>query len=130
MRFASAFSFKYSPRAGTPAAEIATQVPDPVMSERLARLQAQLESDRQAFNRDTVGRVVDLLVEKPGRHAGQLAGKSPYLQPIQVTGSNAAIGDIIPVRITVQGSNSLFAEPATGTETAPLSRSLPLVAAA
>jgi tRNA-2-methylthio-N6-dimethylallyladenosine synthase len=116
-RFASAFSFKYSPRAGTPAADIAAQVPEAVMSDRLARLQAQLESDRQAFNRATVGQVVDLLVEKPGRHPGQLAGKSPYLQPIQVTGAEAGIGDIIRVRITAQGSNSLFAEPAEPIQT-------------
>jgi tRNA-2-methylthio-N6-dimethylallyladenosine synthase len=112
MRFASAFSFKYSPRPGTPAADIEAQVPDNVMAERLARLQAQLETDRQAFNRATLGRTLDLLIEKPGRHAGQLAGKSPYLQAIQVEGADAQVGEIIPVRITRIGSNSLFAEPA------------------
>jgi tRNA-2-methylthio-N6-dimethylallyladenosine synthase len=112
MRFASAFSFKYSPRPGTPAADIEAQVPDNVMAERLARVQAQLETDRQAFNRATLGRTLDLLIEKPGRHAGQLAGKSPYLQAIQVEGADAQVGEIIPVRITRIGSNSLFAEPA------------------
>jgi tRNA-2-methylthio-N6-dimethylallyladenosine synthase len=112
IRFASAFSFKYSPRPGTPAAEIEAQVPEPVAAERLARLQAQLEADRQAFNRGTVGQVVDLLIEKPGRHPGQLAGKSPYLQAIQVEGANARVGEMIAVRVTRAGSNSLFAEPA------------------
>jgi tRNA-2-methylthio-N6-dimethylallyladenosine synthase len=112
IRFASAFSFKYSPRPGTPAADIEAQVPEDVMAERLARLQAQLETDRQAFNHATLGRTLDLLIEKPGRHAGQLAGKSPYLQAIQVEGANAQVGDMIPVRITRIGSNSLFAEPA------------------
>jgi tRNA-2-methylthio-N6-dimethylallyladenosine synthase len=112
IRFASAFSFKYSPRPGTPAADIEAQVPDNVMAERLTRLQAQLETDRQAFNRATLGRTLDLLIEKPGRHAGQLAGKSPYLQAIQVEGADAQVGEIIPVRITRMGSNSLFAEPA------------------
>ena len=94
------------------AADIEAQVPDNVMAERLARLQAQLETDRQAFNRATLGRTLDLLIEKPGRHAGQLAGKSPYLQAIQVEGADAQVGEIIPVRITRMGSNSLFAEPA------------------
>jgi tRNA-2-methylthio-N6-dimethylallyladenosine synthase len=111
IRFASAFSFKYSPRPGTPAADIESQVPEPVMAERLGRLQAQLEADRQDFNRSTVGEVIDLLVEKPGRHPGQLAGKSPYLQAVQVEGADARIGDIVPVRVTRAGSNSLFAEP-------------------
>ena len=82
--FASAFSFKYSPRPGTPAAEIAEQVPEAVKAERLARLQNLLETQRQAFNRGTVGRTLDVLLEKPGRHPGQIAGKSPYLQPVQI----------------------------------------------
>jgi tRNA-2-methylthio-N6-dimethylallyladenosine synthase len=115
-RFAASFSFKYSPRPGTPAAEIADQVPEEVMSERLHRLQAQLEADRQDFNRSCVGRTLDLLVEKPGRHPGQLAGKSPYLQAIQVEGASAAIGDVIPVVVTGLGSNSLFARPAFAAE--------------
>jgi tRNA-2-methylthio-N6-dimethylallyladenosine synthase len=110
--FAASFSFKYSPRPGTPAAEIADQVPEDAKSERLARLQAQLEADRQTFNRSTVGRLLDLLIEKPGRHPGQLAGKSPYLQAIQVEGAVGSAGDVIPVRVARMGSNSLFAEPA------------------
>ena len=112
--FAASFSFKYSPRPGTPAAESGEQVAEEVKSERLHRLQVQLEADRQAFNRATIGRTLDLLIEKPGRHPGQLAGKSPYLQAVQVEGAKAKIGEVVPVRITSLGSNSLFAEPVPG----------------
>jgi len=108
--FASAFSFKYSPRPGTPAADAVDQVPEPVKAERLARLQALLEDQRQAFNRGTVGRTVDVLLEKPGRHPGQLAGRSPYLQAVQVAGGAGRVGDVVPVRIVRAGPNSLFAE--------------------
>jgi tRNA-2-methylthio-N6-dimethylallyladenosine synthase len=109
--FASAFSFKYSPRPGTPGADFADQVPEAIRAERLARLQALLDAQRQVFNRATVGREVDILLEKPGRRPGQLAGKSPYMQPVQLEGGHA-IGDIVPVRIVAVGSNSLFGEPA------------------
>ena len=108
--FASAFSFKYSPRPGTPAADETEQVPEPVKAERLARLQALLEEQRQAFNRATVGRRIDVLVEKPGRHPGQLAGKSPYLQAVVVEDAGLAVGDVVPVTIVRAGSNSLFGE--------------------
>lgn len=108
--FASAYSFKYSPRPGTPAAESAEQVPEPVKAERLARLQALLEAQRQDFNRSCLHRTLSVLLEKPGRHPGQLAGKSPYLQAVQIEGGGHAIGDIVPVTITRIGSNSLFGE--------------------
>jgi tRNA-2-methylthio-N6-dimethylallyladenosine synthase len=108
--FAASFSFKYSPRPGTAAAEIGEQVPEVVKDERLQRLQARLEADRQAFNRATVGRVLDVLVEKPGRHPGQLNGKTPYLQQVQLTGATARPGELLPVRITGTAPNSLFAE--------------------
>jgi tRNA-2-methylthio-N6-dimethylallyladenosine synthase len=111
--FASAFSFKYSPRPGTPAAEMDGQVPEAVKAERLARLQELLEAQRQAFNRGTVGRTLDVLLEKPGRHPGQLAGKSPYLQMVQIEDDSHQIGDVVPVRIVREGSNSLFGELAT-----------------
>jgi tRNA-2-methylthio-N6-dimethylallyladenosine synthase len=107
---ASAFSFKYSPRPGTPGADLPDQVPEPIKAERLARLQELLESQRQAFNRGTVGHVVDVLLEKPGRHPGQLAGKSPYLQAVQIEAAGHAVGDVAPVRIVQAGSNSLFGE--------------------
>jgi tRNA-2-methylthio-N6-dimethylallyladenosine synthase len=108
--FAGSFSFKYSPRPGTPAAESESQVPEAVKAERLARLQDLLESQRQAFNHGTVGRTLDVLLEKPGRHPGQVAGKSPYLQAVQIEGEAQRIGEVVPVRITRAGSNSLFGE--------------------
>jgi tRNA-2-methylthio-N6-dimethylallyladenosine synthase len=108
--FAMSFSFKYSPRPGTPAAEIADQVPEAVKVERLARLQNLLETQRQAFNHGTVGQTLDVLLEKPGRHTGQIAGKSPYLQPVQFESDQHRIGEIVAVRIVRAGSNSLFAE--------------------
>ena len=110
--FASAFSFKYSPRPGTAGADLPDQVPEPVKAERLARLQALLEAQRRAFNHGTVGRVIDVLLEKPGRHPGQLAGKSPYLQAVQIGAGSRRIGDVVPVRIARTGSNSLFGEAA------------------
>ena len=110
VRFASAFSFKYSPRPGTPAAELEDQVPEETKAERLARLQKRLEAHRQAFNRGTVGRTVDLLLEKPGRHPGQLAGKSPYLQAVHLQVEDLSAGDVVPVRITGAGTNSLSGE--------------------
>ena len=110
--FASAFSFKYSPRPGTPAAEIDGQVLEQEKAERLLELQALLETQRQAFNRGTIGRTLDVLLEKPGRHPGQLAGKTPFLQAVQIDGGRAVggpkVGDIVPVRITGQATNSLF----------------------
>jgi tRNA-2-methylthio-N6-dimethylallyladenosine synthase len=108
--FASSFSFKYSPRPGTPAAEMETQVPEAVKAERLARLQNLLETQRQAFNHGTVGQTLDVLLEKPGRHPGQMAGKSPYLQAVQIETDSHRIGEIVTVRITQAGSNSLFGE--------------------
>jgi tRNA-2-methylthio-N6-dimethylallyladenosine synthase len=108
--FASTFYFMYSPRPGTPAAEIAAQVPEAVKSDRLARLKELVESQRQTFNRGTVGRTVNVLLEKPGRHPGQIAGKSPYLQPVQIEDQTHRIGEVVPVRIVRAGSNSLFGE--------------------
>jgi tRNA-2-methylthio-N6-dimethylallyladenosine synthase len=75
-----------------------------------------VEAQRQAFNHGTVGRTLDVLLEKPGRHPGQVAGKSPYLQPVQFEGDTRRIGEVVPVRIVRAGSNSLFGELAqTGT---------------
>ena len=106
--FASVFSFKYSSRPGTPGAERTDQIAENVKAERLARLQVLVEDQRQAFNRATVGRTLDVLFEKKGRHAGQIAGKSPYLQAVQVDGPDALIGEIRRVEITATGPNSLF----------------------
>ena len=106
--FASTFSFKYSPRPGTPGADMPNQVPDDVMRERLVRLQILVEEQRQAFNVNMIGRTVDVLLERKGRYPGQLTGKSPYLQQVQVDGSDHLIGTIAPVTITARGANSLF----------------------
>ena len=106
--FAAAFSFKYSPRPGTPAAGMAEQVPEPVMAERLATLHAALHRHQAAFNARTEGCSFDVLLEKPGRHPGQLVGRSPYLQPVNVMAPADLIGEIVPVRIVEVGPNSLF----------------------
>lgn len=108
--FAFSFSFKYSPRPGTPASERADQVPEPVKAERLARLQKLLETQRTAYNQQTVGQTLDVLVEKPGRLPGQMAGKSPYLQPAQFDTDTLGVGDIATVRIIRAGGGSLFGE--------------------
>jgi tRNA-2-methylthio-N6-dimethylallyladenosine synthase len=106
--YASAFSFKYSARPGTPAADMPEQVPEQVKSERLYRLQAAIERHQARFNAQFLGRTVDVLFEKSGRHPGQTVGRSPYLQPVQVVAPRAMIGEIAPVTITQIGSNSLF----------------------
>lgn len=105
--FASSFSFKYSPRPGTPGAEREDQIDEAVKSERLASLQALLETQRQVFNAATVGRSVEVLFEKPGRHAGQIAGKTPYLQAVHIDAPPGLIGSIGKVEIVAAGSNSL-----------------------
>ncbi|MCI0599924.1 MAG: tRNA (N6-isopentenyl adenosine(37)-C2)-methylthiotransferase MiaB [Beijerinckiaceae bacterium] len=106
--FANAFSFKYSPRPGTPAAEARDQIPEAVKSRRLSRLQAVLDKQRREFNGKVVGRTLDILIEKPGRHAGQIAGKSPYLQPVQIEGGRDHIGQIVRAEIVAVGVHSLF----------------------
>jgi tRNA-2-methylthio-N6-dimethylallyladenosine synthase len=106
--FASAFSFKYSPRPGTPGADMPNQVPEDVKVARLAGLQALLDAQRLAFNRSLVGKTLAVLFEKKGRHPGQIAGRSPYLQAVQVEAPDALIGNILPVEITGLGTNSLF----------------------
>jgi tRNA-2-methylthio-N6-dimethylallyladenosine synthase len=108
IRFASAYSFKYSPRPGTPAAELSEQIPLAVMDERLHRLQALVEQHRQAFNHAMVGRIVEILIERNGRHSGQLAGKTPYMQAVQIESATHRIGDRVLALIERAGSNSLF----------------------
>ena len=106
--YAGAFSFKYSRRPGTPGADRADQIDEAVKEERLARLQALLEEQRQAFNATTVGRTVDVLIEKHGRHPGQIAGRTPYLQAVHLDGPKQLIGHIAPVEIVATGPNSLL----------------------
>jgi tRNA-2-methylthio-N6-dimethylallyladenosine synthase len=105
--FAQAFSFKYSPRAGTPAAIEPDQVPEPVKDARLARLQELLHAQQTAFNRACIGHTLPVLFEKPGRHAGQLTGRSPYLQPVAVAAPARSIGEIRDVEIVSLNTNSL-----------------------
>ena len=108
--YANAFSFKYSPRPGTPAADLRGQVPDAVKSERLYRLQTAIERQQAAFNEQCLGRTFDVLFEKAGRYPGQIVGRSPYLQPVHVMAPRTMIGGIRAVRITEVGTNSLFGE--------------------
>jgi tRNA-2-methylthio-N6-dimethylallyladenosine synthase len=108
--YAQAFSFKYSIRPGTPGAEMDGHVDEAVKSERLERLQALLFQQQREFARACIGKEIDLLLEKPGRMPGQLVGRSPWLQPVNVDAKASEIGDIIRVRITDAGPNSLFAE--------------------
>ena len=104
--YAQAFSFKYSPRPGTPAATIAQQVPAAVMDERLQRLQGALNRDQAAFNAAAVGRSCRVLIERRGKLSGQWLGKSPWLQSVHVIGDHA-IGDLVDVTLTAAGPNSL-----------------------
>jgi len=105
--YASAFTFKYSPRPGTPAAEHGDQVDEAAKDERLQRLQALIGEQQRAFNAATVGLTVPVLLEKPGRQPGQLIGRSPWLQSVHLDGGDRAIGDIVAVAITGLKTNSL-----------------------
>ncbi len=106
--FSGAFSFKYSPRPGTPGADLTDQVDEETKSDRLRRLQAEIDRCQAEFNRSCLGRTFDVLFEKAGRHAGQLVGRSPYLQPVQVTAPASMIGEVATVTIVDVASNSLF----------------------
>lgn len=110
VRYASAFTFKYSIRPGTPGAGMEDQVDEAVKTERLARLQDLINQQTRAFGRECVGKVVDLLLEKPGRNTDQLIGRSPWLLPVIVDAKLGEIGDIVRVRITQPGTTGLFAE--------------------
>jgi tRNA-2-methylthio-N6-dimethylallyladenosine synthase len=105
--YAGAFSFKYSRRPGTPAASAAEQVPEEVKAERLARLNALLEEQRQAFNRAKLGTVMPVLFERHGRHPGQLIGRSPWLQSVWTEAPAELMGEVAEVEITGVGPNSL-----------------------
>jgi tRNA-2-methylthio-N6-dimethylallyladenosine synthase len=104
--YSQAFSFKYSPRPGTPAAEMDDQIAPEVMDERLQRLQASLNRDQTAFNAATVGRVCDVLIERKGKLPGQMLGKSPWLNSVHLV-TDATIGDILSIEIVSAGPNSV-----------------------
>ncbi|CAA7621360.1 isopentenyl-adenosine A37 tRNA methylthiolase [Magnetospirillum sp. SS-4] len=112
--FVQTYSFKYSPRPGTPAALMPNQVPEAVKEERLAQLQALLLRQTEAFNQSCVGREMRVLLDRPGRHQGQLLGRSPYMQPVHVRmgDSSLALGGIARLRITRVHPNSLEGIPA------------------
>jgi len=109
--FAQSFSFKYSPRPGTPAATMGRQVKDETKSRRLAVLQERLAAQAEAFNQAMVGRTLPVLLERPGRRPGQLVGRTPYLQAVHVEAPEAAIGDLIDVVITATHPHSLAGTP-------------------
>ncbi len=129
VNYAQAYSFKYSPRPGTPASVSEDQVPEAVKSERLARLQDLLNTQQHNFNAASIGQTVDVLLERPGRRAGQLLGRSPYMQAVHVdvheavtngdytldeaqgTNYDSLIGRLMPVRIVAAGPNSISGVP-------------------
>ena len=111
--FASAFSFKYSRRPGTPASEMMAQIPEDVKDARLQALQAVLRDQQQAFNQSQIGKTLPVLVERPGRKEGQAQGRSPYLQSVHFQAASPnLIGEIVPVTVRAASLNSLTAEAA------------------
>src|SRR5918995_6227007 len=104
--YASAYSFKYSPRPGTPAATMEDQITTQIMDERLQRLQARITANQVEFNRTRVGKETEVLIERKGRLAGQMIGRSPWLQSVHVE-TDAAAGEIVPVVLTAAGPNSM-----------------------
>ena len=121
--FSGAFSFKYSPRPGTPGADMTGQIDEAVKSERLARLQKAIDQSQAGFNQACLNRTLDVLFERPGRHPGQLVGRSPYLQPVQAAAPMSLIGEIAAVMITEISSNSLFGALVESAPRAAVSRS-------
>ncbi len=113
VEYGQAYSFKYSPRAGTPAAEL-EGVEDAVKDERLQRLQAILNRQQRAAQESMVGHTVSVLFERPGRLPGQVVGKSEYLHAVHVADGQAGVGEIRSVRVNASGSNSLSGEVSQG----------------
>jgi tRNA-2-methylthio-N6-dimethylallyladenosine synthase len=115
--YAAAYSFKYSPRPGTPAAEMRETVSAAEMDERLERLQGLIDSQQSAFNKAAIGTTVDVLFERPARNPGQIVGRTAYLQPAHVMASADIIGQVLPVRIDSLERYSLIGELASGAGT-------------
>jgi len=122
--YAAAYSFKYSPRPGTPAAEMRETVSAPDMDERLARLQDLIDSQQSAFNRAAIGSTVEVLFERAARKDGQIVGRTAYLQPAHVMAPPDIIGQVKPVRIESLERYSLLGELAS-----PIATAAPTVAA-
>ena len=108
--YASAYSFKYSPRPGTPAADNGEQVDETVKADRLAALQQLLDAQQMAFNKGCEGQDMQVLIEKKGGRDGQMTGRSPYMQSVYLRGDEALLGQIVPLTITEARQNSLYAE--------------------
>jgi len=106
VRYAAAYSFKYSARPGTPAAVMEDQIPREVMDDRLQRLQARINAHQLAFNQSKVGADTQILIERKGRHEGQMIGRTPWLQSVHVE-TSAALGDIVDVTLVAAGPNSM-----------------------
>jgi tRNA-2-methylthio-N6-dimethylallyladenosine synthase len=106
VRYATAYSFKYSPRPGTPAAGMEDQIPREIMDERLQRLQERINSHQLAFNRSKVGTDSEVLIERKGKLPGQMIGRSPWLQSVHVE-TSAQPGDIVGVTLVAAGPNSM-----------------------
>jgi tRNA-2-methylthio-N6-dimethylallyladenosine synthase len=107
VKFAQCFSFKYSPRPGTPAAAARKQIAEPIKNERLQSLQALLLKQQDEANLASIGKTMPVLFEKPGRGKGQLVGRTPWLQPVHVEGAPSLIGAIRDVKIATLTANSL-----------------------
>ena len=112
--YVQAYSFKYSPRPGTPAAAMEMQVPEDVKDARLAALQDLLNEQQRAFNESCVGRTLPVLLDRPGRHEGQLVGRSPYMQAVHVEAPSDWMGRIVDLDIVSAGGNSLGGVPRGG----------------
>ena len=105
--FIQAYSFKYSPRPGTPAALLNNQIPEAVKTERLQILQNELNKQQLAFNRSCVGRTMPVLLDRPGRFKGQMIGRSPYMQPVHLCAPEHLFGSIVHLHIDDAQANSL-----------------------
>jgi tRNA-2-methylthio-N6-dimethylallyladenosine synthase len=117
--YASAYSFKYSPRPGTPAADMQGMIDAATMDQRLAQLQQLIDSRQSAFNAGCIGKTFDVLFEQSGRRDGQIVGRSAYLQPIHVMASTDIIGQVLPVTLTGIERYSFFGNLSTATAVAP-----------
>ena len=114
VKYAQAYSFKYSPRPGTPAADSPEQVDEAVKDARLQQLKTRLAEHQRQFNEAQIGRVLPVLFEKPSKKDGQMSGRSPYLQTVHVSMDEAMMsavrGRILPVKITTAFSFSMVGE--------------------
>jgi tRNA-2-methylthio-N6-dimethylallyladenosine synthase len=117
--YAAAYSFKYSPRPGTPAADMQEIASTAEMDERLERLQRLIDDQQSAFNRAAIGRTVDVLFERPARNPGQIVGRTAYLQPAHVMASSDIIGQVLPVTIDSLERYSLLGRLASAVEAPP-----------